>query len=439
MDRRRVAKVLGGLAVIGGLAMTGQTAYAQVVPGQQVGSRYGSIFVQCPGDTDGDAIPDVLAPPALGPGATGGMIPTGSYMFKDTDYDGETRYYRTTHADSTGFATGDTRIRCASIAAGDGFITTADRRNRAQVGFTEGTMYILGFSDVTGKRPDQISQEGFLNANFPAPTLRLKQGEEFYLTLTNVGMVMRPDLYDPHSIHFHGFPQAAAIFDGVPESSISANMGSSITYFYNLVEPGTYMYHCHREATEHMQMGMLGNLYVEPAQNGTTIGTHKFFAYNDVDGKTGYDVDASGAPLEFPIQIGSFDPNFHDQEQFVQPLPFSTMRDKYPMLNGRGYPDTVLPAEQGPDTATQMPQTDTSAYGMKSSQPVNALITVPAGKKALLRISNLAVSRFYTLASQLPMTIVGHSARLLRGPGGQDRSEHRVRRDGHGNSRPVNE
>jgi hypothetical protein len=53
---------------------------------------------------------------------------------------------------------------------------------------------------------------------------------------------------------------------------------------------------------------------------------------------------------------------------------------------------------------------------MKGSQPVNSLITVPQGSKALLRISNLAVSRFYTLASQIPMTIVGHSARLLRGP-----------------------
>ncbi len=50
-------------------------------------------------------------------------------------------------------------------------------------------------------------------------------------------------------------------------------MGASLTYFYNLVDPGTFMYHCHVEATEHMQMGMLGNLYVRPAQNRQPDGT----------------------------------------------------------------------------------------------------------------------------------------------------------------------
>jgi len=60
------------------------------------------------------------------------------------------------------------------------------------------------------------------------------------------------------------------------------------------------MYHCHVEATEHMQMGMLGNLYVRPAQNGQSFGGYTQFVYNDADGSTGYDV-------EVPIQIGSMD------------------------------------------------------------------------------------------------------------------------------------
>jgi hypothetical protein len=174
------------------------------------------------------------------------------------------------------------------------------------------------------------------------------------------------------------------------------------------------MYHCHQEATEHMQMGMLGNLYVEPKQNGTKVGGYKYFAYNDGDGSTGYDTDGPdadhGKPLEFPIQIGSFDPNFHDQHVSIQPLPFALMRDKYPMLNGRGYPDTV-----NPDPIL----TDTVAYGVKPSQPVTSLVSVPQGKKALLRLSNLAVTRFYTLASQVPLHVVGHSAKQLVGPTGK--------------------
>ena len=58
------------------------------------------------------------------------------------------------------------------------------------------------------------------------------------------------------------------------------------------------MYHCHVEATEHMQMGMLGNLYVRPSRTSCPTGptwaaapTPGKYAYNDGDGSTCYDVD----------------------------------------------------------------------------------------------------------------------------------------------------
>jgi hypothetical protein len=145
---------------------------------------------------------------------------------------------------------------------------------------------------------------------------------------------------------------------------------------------------------------------VHPLQNGTPITyqgkTYTQFVYNDGDGSTGYDV-------EYPIQIGSFDPEFHDASMNVQPLPFANMRDTYPMLNGRGYPDTVntaaLPLSPFPDNND------------KRSQPVNSLITATAGQRILLRISNLNVTAFYTLTTLgLPMKVVGGGAHILRGP-----------------------
>ena len=105
-----------------------------------------------------------------------------------------------------------------------------------------------------------------LGADLPAPPIAVDEGKDFYLSLTNVGMVIRPDLFDPHTVHFHGFPQSSTVFDGLPESGIAINMGATLTYYYHLVGPGTFMYHCHVEATEHMQMGMLGSLYVQAAQ-----------------------------------------------------------------------------------------------------------------------------------------------------------------------------
>lgn len=321
------------------------------------------VSVQCPGDNNGDAVID--SPNPAHPNA-----------------------------------------KCMHLAAGDGFVTMADGKPQ----------YIFGFSDVTGIRPNKVMQNGTLAATFPAPKIVLNQGDEFYLSLTNVGMMMRPDLFDPHTVHWHGFPEAAPIFDGVPDASISINMGSTLTYYYNVVEPGTYMYHCHVEATEHMQMGMLGNLYVKPAQNKLSAGTnlngftHQAgfeYAYNDGDGSTFYNVD-------YPIQIGSFDGAFHDASESVQPLPFALMRDNYPMLNGRGYPDTVQAAgPAAPPMARPISGT--------STQTENALITANPGQRVLLRISNLSVTRFYTLQTLgISMQVVGQGARLHRGPDGKN-------------------
>lgn len=294
--------------------------------------------------------------------------------------------------------------KCMHLAAGDGFVTMSDDARTP--------LYMFGFSDMTGiptnpAGPVDVLQEGMLAGAFPAPIIVLDEGDEFYLTLTNVGMSIRPDLFDPHTVHYHGFPQAAPIFDGVPDASISINMGSSLTYYYKVNEPGTFMYHCHVEATEHMQMGMLGNLYVRPAQNGTPYvynsKTYTKFAYNDGDGSTGYDV-------EKPIQIGSFDSAFHIASVETQPLPFALMVDDFPMLNGRGYPDTVNP---GPLPAP-------AENGGKVSQLESSLITADPGQRVLLRISNLNVTRFYTLATMgISMTVVGKDAKQLRGPGGK--------------------
>ena len=325
----------------------------------------GSIYTQCPGDKTGDGVPD---PPTPG-------NPNPAYK---------------------------PNVKCMHLAAGDGFITMADKKQ----------IYTFGFSDVTGKKASEVVNAGLAAANYPAPTIHLKEGQEFFLSLTNVGMILRPDLFDPHSVHFHGFPQAASVFDGVPESSATINMGSTFTYYYNIVDglAGTYMYHCHVEATEHIQMGMVGQLFIDPKQNecGTAanpiacpagFAPGQRYVYNDGDGSTAFDV-------EYPIQLGSLDSNFHDQHISIQPLPFAMMDDNYPLLNGRGYPDTVN---------TGVISTDVG-FGNLPSQPLNSKITATQGQKVLLRLSNLAVTRFYTLGSTIPMHVVGHNAKLLRGP-----------------------
>jgi len=293
---------------------------------------------------------------------------------------------------------GGPNVVCKHLGAADGWVKMADGRE----------LYMFSFRDVTSVPDSEVVDTTLQNVQFSAPKLEFKEGDKVYLTLTNAGLVNRPDLFDPHSVHFHGFPNAASIYDGLPESAIVPMPGSSYTYFYNLVEPGTFLYHCHVEASEHMQMGMLGNLYVHPKQDGTPMGGFTKFAYNDGDGSTGFD-------KEYPLQLASMDGDFHDASRDVQPLPFANMLDTYSMLNGRGYPDTA-----NPDGAN-FPPPPSRADQNTSSQPLSSLITAQQGQTVLLRISNLSTTTYYSLSAMgLPMKVVGTGAHILRGPGGQN-------------------
>jgi FtsP/CotA-like multicopper oxidase with cupredoxin domain len=305
-------------------------------------------------------------------------------------------------------------------------------------------IYIFGFSDVTNVPERDITTRGnppnqgnptfsplypLGGANFSAPTFFAREGQELYLTLTNSGMRERPDLFDPHSVHYHGFPNAASAFDGEPMASFGIDLGESLTYYYNNQFAGTYMWHCHVEAAEHMQMGMLGNLYILPAQDtlcavatATTGPGYCFkdgkrtakwagFAFSDGDGSTGYDVT-------YFLQETAFDPIFHHADNSYQKVPFAEMNDTYSMLNGRGYPDTVNPG------------TIINVNG-NPSQPIPAIpmtidnsgargpATIHAGERVLLRLSSLSTVDFYTVTVLgIPMHVVGQGAKQLKGPTG---------------------
>ncbi|HEY8975352.1 MAG TPA: multicopper oxidase domain-containing protein, partial [Burkholderiaceae bacterium] len=93
--------------------------------------------------------------------------------------------------------------------------------------------------------PRLVMDVGVMNGNIPAPMISIEEGDELFLTLTNVGMVMRPDLFEQHTVHFHGYPNASSFYDGVPDASVAINIGASFTYYYLAPEAGTYMWHCH--------------------------------------------------------------------------------------------------------------------------------------------------------------------------------------------------
>ena len=135
------------------------------------------------------------------------------------------------------------------------------------------TTYIMGFRNVTGQAKDDLIR--FKNhAQMSAPLIYADEGDDVRIDLFNLGLANRPDLTDSHTIHWHGFPRQIAYFDGVPDASLAAPVGSDLNYQYIPLDAGTYMYHCHVEDVEHVHMGLNGVVFVRPAMG------HKF-AYND--------------------------------------------------------------------------------------------------------------------------------------------------------------
>ena len=102
--------------------------------------------------------------------------------------------------------------------------------------------------------PRQIMDVGVMNSNVPRLQLRSTKTTSCFLTLTNVGMIMRPDLFEQHTIHFHGYPNASSVYDGVPDASVAINIGGSFTYYYLTPDAGTYFWHCHITPPEHLRM-----------------------------------------------------------------------------------------------------------------------------------------------------------------------------------------
>lgn len=300
--------------------------------------------------------------------------------------------------------------------------------------------YIFGFQNVThllpsknppGTDPVELAAKVAaqkMQAQHSAPLFWAKEGVELRLKLTNLGLQMRPDLVDAHTVHWHGFRNATPFFDGEPNSSVSVPIGREFTYIYRPHEPGTYMYHCHVEDVEHVHMGMTGLLFVRPAQDGTAYTyngrTFTQFAYNDGDGSTGFD-------REFAMFLSEVWAEAHWADSHIQLPEWSDYRPDFNLLNGRVYPDTLAPNGSvdpfNPVRAANgdmIPPVDANGNELThlKYQPYSSLVQCEPGEQVLLRFANLGFTRQSMTLAGIKMRVVGKDATLLRGRNGEDLS-----------------
>jgi FtsP/CotA-like multicopper oxidase with cupredoxin domain/DNA-directed RNA polymerase subunit RPC12/RpoP len=106
-------------------------------------------------------------------------------------------------------------------------------------------------------RENTVRMLGY-NGSIPGPILRVRQGSEVTVNVTNDG-----DL--DTTVHWHGL-RLENKYDGVPhETQLPIPVGGSFTYRIRFPDPGLYWYHPHIREDYTQEMGLYGNILVEPA------------------------------------------------------------------------------------------------------------------------------------------------------------------------------
>ena len=286
------------------------------------------------------------------------------------------------------------------------------------------TTYIFGFRNVTGMTNAQRNNQKN-KAQHSAPMFWVKQFDpdnpvDFRMQLTNLGLALRPDLFDAHTIHWHGFRNVIPFFDGEPTGSVAVTAGRVFTYIYRPRDPGTYMFHCHVEDVEHVQMGMTGLVFVRPLQDGnTTLYSSGKYAYNDGDGSTGYD-------REFAMFLSEVWAEAHWADAHIQLPEWSDYHADFALLNGRVYPDTLAPnGSVDPFNPVHDANGDLIApdgHPELQYQPISSLVNCMPGERVLLRFANLGFKESAMTLTGIPMRVVGKDATPMRGRDGTDTS-----------------
>jgi FtsP/CotA-like multicopper oxidase with cupredoxin domain len=304
------------------------------------------------------------------------------------------------------------------------------------------TTYIFGFRNVTGLDDTQRANQKN-HAQHTAPMFWVDQFDpadpkDFRMQITNLGLALRPDLFDAHTLHWHGFRNVIPFFDGEPTGSVAVTTGRTFQYIYRPRDPGTYMYHCHVEDVEHVHMGMNGPVHVRALQNkygngaGAPVARYNGgspsaplgYAYNDGvalghPASTAYD-------REFCMQLSEVWCDSHWADAHIQLPEWSDYRVDFALLNGRVYPDTLAPnGSIDPYNPVRDPNGDLIAPAGRPDlqyQPLSALVTCNAGDRVLLRFANLGFREAAMTLAGIKMKVVGKDATPMLGRDGTDTS-----------------
>ncbi|MGH7766839.1 MAG: multicopper oxidase family protein [Candidatus Binatia bacterium] len=147
-------------------------------------------------------------------------------------------------------------LALAALVVGGWWISGASKENARPV--REFYLDISEFEHELYPGGPKIMTWAF-NRQIPGPTLRVTEGDRVRVHFINRHT-------SNHTLHFHGL-NVPNEMDGVAYGHLhhlEVKPGETHTYEFIADPAGTHMYHCHVNSPQHIDMGMVGVMIVEP-------------------------------------------------------------------------------------------------------------------------------------------------------------------------------
>jgi FtsP/CotA-like multicopper oxidase with cupredoxin domain len=133
----------------------------------------------------------------------------------------------------------------------------AEARASELVELADGDRFELRMAPVAKRFGDATVRMLAYNGSIPGPTLKVKEGSEVLVNIENRG-----DLET--TVHWHGL-RLDNRYDGTHETQPPIPVGGSFAARVVVPDPGVYWYHPHIREDYGQEMGLYGNILVEPA------------------------------------------------------------------------------------------------------------------------------------------------------------------------------
>ena len=122
---------------------------------------------------------------------------------------------------------------------------------------SDGDQFDLRIASVAKQLGEVTVRMLAYNGSIPGPTLKVREGSEIVVNIENQGDI-------EGTVHWHGL-RLENRYDGTHETQTPIPVGGTFTARVHFPDPGVYWYHPHIRQDYGQEMGLYGNVLVEPS------------------------------------------------------------------------------------------------------------------------------------------------------------------------------